>query len=63
MSSSNMMGMTWFKSGIATTTETSIANAPWDANNCRVRKVNVLNDGTTNDLLVRLHIGGAQITR
>ena len=47
------------KSGTATTTETTAANAPWDANGCRPRKITLANDGSVS-LLYRLSIDSAE---
>ena len=57
MSSNQAYGMTWDKSGTAGNgTETLAANAKWDANGCRPRKVSITNDSSTNSLLIRINI-------
>jgi len=61
MSTTNVTAHSWFKSGTATTTETTAALAVWDANGSRPRKVEILNDGAVN-LLYRIRIGGTQLT-
>ena len=62
MSTSNLFGMTFFKSGTATTTETTAANAVWDANGSRPRKVALANDDGAINLLYRVNIGSTQHT-
>ena len=61
MAGTNLTGMSFDVSDTATTTETTAANAPWDANGCRMRKVVVSNDGIVS-LLYRLNIGSTQHT-
>lgn len=55
MAGTNNNGMLFDKSGTATSTETTAANAKWDANGCRPRRVSLTNDGAI-DLSYRFSI-------